>query len=70
MRPISDAREPGQRIEQPRSRTFGSNARRSTWASLPTVLKSSSRIRTRTPRRAASRSACSSTSVLASAWIA
>ena len=68
-RPINEAREPGRGLNN-RISTLGSNARRSTWASFPAVLKSSSSIRTRTPRRAASRSACSRISVLASAWMA
>jgi hypothetical protein len=69
MRPISDARDPGSGLYS-RSSMFFKNASRSTWASAPTLLKSSSRIRTRTPRAAAARRRSSNCSVLLSAWMA
>jgi hypothetical protein len=68
-RPSADARVPAtglnMRISMP-----GSNAMRITSALRPVLWKSSSRMRTRTPRRAASTTPRSRRAELASAWMA
>ncbi|MCY1219642.1 hypothetical protein D9M72_316250 [compost metagenome] len=62
-------REPASGLNS-RISMFGMKARPSTSASRPMVWKSSSRMRTRTPRSAAARSPRTSRPVLASAWMA
>ena len=65
MRAINELRVPGSGLNR-RKLMLGTKASFSTWAFLPEVLKSSSKMRTRTPRAAASRTAASSRSVVSS----
>jgi hypothetical protein len=69
MRMTMEPRPPGSGLNS-RSSKFFSKASLSTWAFFPEVLKSSSRMRMRTPRPAASRRASNMRSVVSSAKIA
>jgi hypothetical protein len=62
-------RAPGSGLNM-RISTPGTKAMPITRALAPVLLKSSSRMRTRTPRAAAARTSRSSSRVLASAWMA